>query len=192
MNLKNKAYYFLFLIAVLLNFSCQQRNSKSEIEIYTIKSSENENISVSRDSKKGEIIYAPKFEVTSDLINENPIITNDEILCLDIVSGKIELSSDAINKIVALNPSMKHGIKFAICQNKEPIFTGYFWSSFSSYGSNWNCIEYKHTEKATKPLKLNIYKGNGIDATKREKIDFRNYPKLLQYFQDSGKVGCTK
>lgn len=192
MNLKNKTYYFLFLIAVLLNFSCQQRNSKSEIEIYTIKSSGNENIGVSRDSTKGEIIYAPKFEVTSDLINENPIITNDEILCLDTVSGKIELSADAINKIIALNPSMKHGIKFAICQNKEPIFTGYFWSSFSSYGSNWNCIEYKHTEKATKPLKLNIYKGNGIDAAKREKIDFSNYPKLLRYFQDSSKVGCTK
>lgn len=192
MNLQNKLTNFLLLlIVILINFSCQDKSKKSEIEIYTLKSGDTKT-EVLYDSIQKEFLYAPKFEVSQDLLDEKPLILGEEILCLDIVSGKIELSAEAINKIVALHPSMKHGIKFAICQNKEPIFTGYFWSNFSSYGSNWHCIEYKHTEKATKPLKLNIYKGNGIDATKREKINFSNYPKLLRYFQDSGKVGCAK
>jgi len=192
MNLQNKfTNVFSLFIVILINFSCQEKSKKSEIEIYTLKS-ENEKPEVLYDSIQKEFLYAPKFEVSQNLLNEKPLIIGDEILCLDTVSGKIELSAEAINRIVALNPSMKHGIKFAICKNKEPLFTGYFWSSLSSYGSTWNCIEYNHTKKAVEPTKFGIYKGNGINPTKREKIDFTNYPILLKDFQDSGKVGCVK
>lgn len=192
MNLQNKfTNVFSLFIVILINFSCQEKSKKSEIEIYTLKS-ENEKTEVLYDSIQKEFLYAPKFEVSQNLLNEKPLIIGDEILCLDTVSGKIELSAEAINRIVALNPSMKHGIKFVICKNKEPLFTGYFWSSLSSYGSTWNCIEYNHTKKAVEPTKFGIYKGNGIDPTKREKIDFTNYPILLKDFQDSGKVGCVK
>jgi len=88
-------------------------------------------------------------------------------LCLDTISGKIELTAEAINKIVDLKSSMKHGIKFVICQDKEPLSTGYFWSSLSSYGSTWNCIEYNHSKKVSSSTKLNIYMGNGMNFSKR-------------------------
>ncbi|OYQ47948.1 hypothetical protein [Flavobacterium aurantiibacter] len=85
---------------------------------------------------------------------------------------------------------MKEGIKFAICQNKKPLFTGYFWSSFSSYGSNWNSIEYNHTKKVSVPTNLKIFKGNGIDASKRKKISFANYKELVQILKQSERIGC--
>jgi len=191
MNLKNKLTKLaILIIVVLINFSCQEKIKSSNIEIFTLKSQE-EKLEVPYDSVKKEFLYAPKFEVAKNLLNEKPLITDDEILCLDTVSGKIELSAEAINKIVNLRPSMKHGIKFAICKNKEPLFTGYFWSSFSSYGSNWNCIEYNHNKKVTAPVKLNIYKGNGLNPSKREKIDFKLYPELLSNVIESGKIDCS-
>jgi hypothetical protein len=139
-----------------------------------------------------EFLYAPKFNVTQDLLNEKPLITDKEILCLDTISGKIELTAEAINKIVDLKSSMKPGIKFVICQNKEPLFTGYFWSSLSSYGSTWNCIEYNHSKKVSSSTKLNIYKGNGMSISKREKINFNSYPELVRYLTESNKLECNK
>ena len=64
-------------------------------------------------------LYAPKFNVTQDLLNEKPLITDKEILCLDTISGKIELTAEAINKIVDLKSSMKHGIKSSFVKIKN-------------------------------------------------------------------------
>lgn len=188
---KNLSKFIFFIVATSLNFSCQEKTKLSNLEIYTLKA-ENVEIEVPYDSVSKEFIYAPKFAVSESLLNAKPLIVDEEIICLDTVSGKIELSTEAINKIINLRPSMKHGIKFAICKNKEPLFTGYFWSSFSSYGSTWNCIEYNHNKKVTSPVKLNIYKGNGLNASKREKIDFKIYPELLLNVIHSGKIDCSK
>lgn len=191
MNLKNRLKNVVLLFIIVFNFSCQEEKEKNKIEIFTLKS-ESELANIPYDSIQKEFLYAPEFEVRQNELNENPLITSKEILCIDTISGKIELSAEGFNKIVELNSSMKHGIKFAICNNKEPLFTGYFWSSYSSYGSTWNCIEYKHTEKASKPVKLNIYKGNGMNPTKREKIDFKQYPKLLKSIREAGKIDCVE
>lgn len=189
MNLKNNVKDVLLLFIIVFSFSCQEE--KNKIEIYTLKS-DSELANIPYDSIQKEFLYAPEFEVKQNELNENPLITNEEILCIDIISGKIELSAEGVNKIIELNSSMKHGIKFAICNNKEPLFTGYFWSSYSSYGSTWNCIEYKHTEKVSKSVKLNIYKGNGINPTKREKIDFKKHPNFLKSIQGAGKIDCLE
>lgn len=185
---KNKLLSIILFFIIFSIYSCQKKDD-SKIEIYTIKSL-NESKEPIYDSLQKEFLYAPKFEATEDLLNSTPLIVNEDILCLDTISGQIKLSANAINKIVSLKPSMKEGIKFVICNNKKPLFTGYFWSSFSSYGSMWNSIEYNHTEIASQPTKLNIYKGNGIDASKREKINFANYKELVQMLTESGKMEC--
>ena len=59
-----------------------------------------------------EFLYSPEFEVRQNELNENPLITSEEILCIDTISGNIELSAEGINKIVELNSSMKHGVMF--------------------------------------------------------------------------------
>lgn len=191
MDHKNKISKFIILIviSILFNFSCQQKSNISKIEIYTINEQSLDKEDV-LDSINKKIIYAPKFEVSENMLSKTPLILNEEIICIDTISSKIKLSADAINKIVTIKPSMKHGIKFAICNNRKPIMTGYFWSSFSSYGSTWNCIEYNHTEKLNKTMSLNFYKGNGMDASKREKINFANYKDIVKIFKESGRIEC--
>ncbi|NDJ00138.1 hypothetical protein GWA97_13700 [Flavobacterium sp. LaA7.5] len=187
MNLNKIIKYVIALSIVALNFSCQNKDESSKIEIYTLKS-EVESEKEIYDSIQKEWVYAPEFEVTQNLLNENPLILNEEILCIDTISGRIKLSVVAINKIIALPASMKKGIKFAICKDKKPLLVGYFWSSLSSYGSTWNCIEYDHTKEVESEMFLNMYKGNGIDASKREKINFNNYPELLETLEKSERL----
>ncbi len=187
MHQKNRLPSTILFLIIVAIYSCQKKDN-SQIEIYTITSAK-ETKEPAYDSLRKEFLYAPKFEATEEMLDSVPLIINDDIICLDTISGQIKLSANAINKIVSLKPSMKEGIKFAICKNKRPLFTGYFWSSFSSYGSMWNSIEYNHIEKASQPAKLNIYKGNGIDASKREKINFANYKELVQILKESDRIG---
>jgi len=190
MCLKKISKYICILCITIFSFSCTNITEASKIEIYTFKE-QNEVVNDVYYSVKKEIIYAPKFEAVQNSISKNPLILNEEILCVDTALGKIRLSAEAINKIVTIKPSMKHGLKFVICKDKKPLITGYFWSSLSSYGSTWNCIEYNHTEKVKHPTDLNMYKGNGINALNREKINFNDYAELIQSLGRSGKLDCS-
>lgn len=181
---KNKLQSIIIFFILFVLHSCEK---KDEIEIYTIAYDSKPKQPI-YDSLHKDLLYAPKFEVKETELNDIPLIINDEIICLDTITGQIKLSADAINKIISLKPSMKEGIKFAICQNKKPLFTGYFWSTLSSYGSNWNSIEYNHTIKVSAPTNLKIFKGNGIDASKREKISFANYKELVQILKQSERM----
>jgi len=186
---KQNNYIIVLIVILFLNICCQNKSIKPEIEIYTIK--ENfQNIEEKYDSLKKELIYAPEFTVTKDMLNSEPLITDKEILCIDTILGKIKLSENAVNKIVDLNPSMKYGVKFVICKDKEPLLTGYFWSSFSSYGSKWNCIEYDHTKKVSEPVELIMYKGNGLNYANNEKINFSNYSELIKTLEEAKKLNC--
>ena len=174
------SFFFFF-------FSCQEKEH-AKIEIYTLRDGTIDTKSF-YDSIRQELIYAPKFEVRQSMLMENPLIMDGEILGVDTTGGNIIFTATGFNKIINLKPSMKHGIKFAICENKKPLMTGYFWSSLSSYGSTWNCIEYNHLAKTDKsPKRLKIYRGNGIDITKREKINFKDYPELLKALAKTNRI----
>ncbi len=211
-QIKSNSHILLSCLVFILISSCKRTNNKDLIEIFILKERVKSDEGVpyinldtnkvfnknelkkekelpNYDTIKKEFIYAGRFDVDIKQIKENPFINNDEIIMLDTVSGKIKLSANAINKIISLKPSMKEGIQFVICKNKKPLFTGYFWSSFSSYGSTWNCIEYDHTLKTEKPVVLNMYRGNGIDALKRQKIDFNKYHEILNVLSEDEKIG---
>lgn len=186
--------HIIYLLSILMIIvSCNREDNKPKIEVYTFKNFQppvTDNLQY--DTLNKEIIYAGKFEVSAGDLNSSPLIHNEDVLELDTISGTIKLSATAINKIVSLEPSMKFGIPFAIFIDKEPVFSGYFWSSYSSYGSSWNCIEYNHTENVTDSKCLDIYKGNGIDALKREKVIYKNYPKLINSFKNSHRLKVKK
>lgn len=189
MNLRNKISVFLLSAIGLFSNSCEKASEHSKLEIYTLRPNKEINAKA-YDSLNKEIVYAPQFDVDITDLNKEPLISDEEIICVDTLSGKIRLNAEAVNKIVSLPNSMKHGIKFAICINRKPVTTGYFWSSFSSYGSSWNCIEFNHTEKVDSAQLLAIYKGNGLNASKREKFNFKKYPELLNSLMKLEKLGC--
>ncbi|MEN2399120.1 hypothetical protein GKZ90_0004995 [Flavobacterium sp. MC2016-06] len=137
------------------------------------------------DTIKKEFIYAGRFEVNSNQIELNPLINDSEIINLNVQSSNLKFSESAIKKIKKLKAPMQNGIQFVICDNKKPLFSGYFWNSYSSYGSTWNCIEYNNI-KINEELK--IYKGNGIDATKRISINFADSKELIDAFRATNRL----
>lgn len=139
------------------------------------------------DTIKHEFIFAGKFEVKESQINKDPFIFDAEIESLDIVNGKILFSESGYKKIKAIKPDMIHGVQFVICNNKKPIFTGYFWNKYSSYVSTWNCLEYDHFDKKA-GNQLEIYKGNGIDKIHKSKIDFNQYKDFVNAFKESNRL----
>ena len=206
---KNINKGFILFLFISLNFiSCNKKSDEHSIEIYLLNDriKSNDGIPISKikdfkkmdtiflksisnianyDTKTKEFIYAGKFEVNSEQINSSPLITNNEITNFNLKTNKIELSTSGATKIMNLKPSMKNGIQFVICDNKKPLLTGYFWSSYSSYGSTWNCIEFDQTSVNKK---LNLYKGNGIDVTKRTHIDFNNFKEFVKVFKQTNKL----
>lgn len=195
----NKILIFLILVSLT---SCTK--TKDSIEIYLLKNriKSNEGISISGktinmsdtndiksitsyDTVKKEFIYAGKFEVNSKYLNDSPLITDSEIISLNLKKGTIKLSKTGIEKIDKLRIPVKEGTQFAICVNKKPLLTGYFWNFFSSYGSTWNCIE-SINPKIKDELK--IYKGSGIDATKRTSVSFDNAQELVKTFRITNRL----
>lgn len=202
-------YKLSILLLICVIFSCKKQDKKSIVEIYTFKerqkiiegipykefaiktkldvSTLNDSDNLMYDTIRKEIIYAGQFDANCKELNSKPLVSDNEILVLDTIANKIKLSADAINKIAALSPSMKDGIQFVICVDKEPVLKGYFWNSFSSYGSTLNCIEY-NTDKVSSSTYLKMYKGNGIDASKREKIKYNHYPKLISVLDKTDRI----
>lgn len=197
------------ILSILLILSlCSCVETKHSIEIYLLKErvKSNEGVPVAEikdfnkmdtislkaigktanyDNIKKEFIYAGRFEVNSNLIDSTPLIYDSEIINLNTQKGNLKFSESAIKKIKELKAPMQNGIQFVICDNKKPLLTGYFWNSYSSYGSTWNCIEYNNIKVKDE---LKIYKGNGIDATKRTSIDFSKSIELIEAFRITNRL----
>lgn len=184
MFLVRKGLIIIVLVIISLFWSCRGQN-QAAIEIYLVNRSNYESV---YDNSKNEFIYADKFEAAKNDLKTFPLISESEIINIDTVAGTINLSKSGVDKIIKLQPNMKHGIPFAICVNRVPVFTGYFWSTFSSYGSTWNCIQYNHTEVVQSPTDLLLYKGNGLNASRREKIKFSDYPELIHSLAENQKI----
>lgn len=200
----NKILIFLIFVSLI---SCIK--TKDSIEIYLLKEriKSKEGISISEikknskidyitdiksaakvanyDTVKKEFIYAGQFEVDSNYLNDKPLINNAEIINLNLKNGSIQFSESGIEKIAKLKISVQHGTQFAICVNKKPLLTGYFWNFYSSYGSTWNCIE-SNNPKIKDQLK--IYRGNGIDATKKISVNFDNSQELIKAFRITNRL----
>lgn len=104
----------------------------------------------------------------------------------------IGFSKSGASKIYSLpGTHMKDGIQFVITDNKIPVFGGYFWNDYSSYGSDWNCISYTHKVEFEKPrefLEHCIYKGKGMGYWKENRINFNQYPEFTKALRESGKL----
>jgi hypothetical protein len=204
--------YFLLAFTILF-FSCKKDDN---VEIYLLKErKENKfGVEISKlkeyskregyefknfgeyttiDTINKKILFASDFDFLANDLEAKPFITNDEILKLDTIKGKIEFSNSGGRKLLGLKPNLRNGKQFIITVNKNPVFSGYVWSPYSSNGANWFCIQYEDTQTA-KDTTLNnykflFYKGLGTsDPKKREKIDFEKYPELLEAFKESDRL----
>lgn len=143
------------------------------------------------DTINKKIIFAGEFDIYNSNLEDKPFIEDNEFEYLDLKNNKIKFSESAVEKILSLKASMREGIQFVVTDNKKPVFGGYFWNSFSSFGSDWNCISFVHDIKERpEKEKFNhiLYKGNGMGFWLDNHIDLNKYPQFLRALEETQKI----
>lgn len=143
------------------------------------------------DTVKKQLIYGGKFVVNLKDIQKEPLITNDEILNLDLEKSELILSNSARNKISQIKPSMKYGVQFVILVNKKPCLTGYFRSNISSYIYNWNYIGYDYYNnniEAKRDENFVIRQNADYEKWKPVLTNLKNYPALIVAMKNSNRL----
>jgi hypothetical protein len=148
-------------------------------------------INCSFDTVKKQLIYGGKFVVNLKDIQKEPLITNDEILNLDLEKSELILSNSARKKISQIKPSMKYGVQFVILVNKKPCLTGYFRSNISSYIYNWNYISYDYYNnniEANRDENFVIRQNADYEKWKPILTNLKNYPELIVAMKNSNRL----
>lgn len=119
----------LLLLCSFIPTSCKKETTKSgkEIEIYLLKSYIREtNGSISNNSL---------------VLEDNALVKYVDILWYDSDTHIFKISSKTANWLNDFEHNQIHGKAFAVAINKDIIYTGYFWASFSSSSCSWVVID---------------------------------------------------
>lgn len=139
------------------------------------------------DTVKRDFILAGSFDAKYNQLKKEPFILDSEIELLDTIKSQIHLTPSGFKKVKELKPDMIHGIQFVVCSNKIPVFTGYFWSKYSSHMSTWNCVEYDHlVTSGNNPLKL--FKGEGANLPNKSKIHFKEFKYFVEALKKTNRL----
>jgi hypothetical protein len=202
------------LISIVFLSSCVQKDEKANIEIFLLNerpvtqegisykellinevvnekfASEIDTSLVRYDTLKSEFIYAGSFDAVKKVFLKKPFIESSEIIGFNSDKNTFFFSKSAAEKINSLKPSMRFGVPFVICENGKPFFTGYFWSTYSSYGSTWYCIKFDHMQKKySNNNTFSLFKGSGLRSPRD--VDMKNdseRQKIINIFQKSDKI----
>lgn len=74
-------------------------------------------------------------------LNDTALIKDSEILSYDQVNYTFKISAKKANWLNDFEKNATHGKAFALTVDKNVIYTGYFWASFSSSMVDWVVID---------------------------------------------------
>jgi hypothetical protein len=206
----------LISIFVIICLASCESKADSNIEIYLVKDrkahidglnivdvqnfAKKEGINLSEfdypttfDTLTKTLYFASNFKYSTNDLENQPFIKNDEFESLDIEKGIIRIRKDGGLKILKLKPNLRNGRQFVITINKEPVMNGYFYNPYSSNGSTWYTIQYDDFKTVNntilKSYEFSFFKGDGTsNKSNRKEIKFDNYPKLIKALQKSGRL----
>jgi hypothetical protein len=122
----------VILFIVLLTGGCEKYKSERDpgygLEFHRIK-----------DFQKEDSGF--KIINSSVTISDSVIIYYDEIVSYNPENYTFTVTGDCANRLNDFELNQIHGTPFAVTVNKQVIYTGYFWCSFSSTGVNWITID---------------------------------------------------
>lgn len=200
------------LLFVSFLFSC--KNHEENIEIYLLKNrvrttegipvleyvklkniKYNKNLEnvkdCNYDSISKQFIYGGKFTVNKENLESKPLITDKDILKLNLKKSEFIFSEIGKQKITQLKPNMKSGIQFVICVNKQPYLTGYFRSNISSNIYNWNYIGYDYFEHKIATIHdkdFVIRQNEGYEKWKPTLCNLNQYSELVSAFRNTNRI----
>jgi hypothetical protein len=205
-----KQTLILFLI-LTFTLSCDM-NDKDEIELFLlnkriesfegipiiehdsfIKTEKNLELAkyINIDTITNHWIFGGKYDVELTDLNQNPLISDNEIIGINIQKSELILSNSGKAKIKQLKPNMKHGIQFVICVNRQPYLTGYFRSNISSNIYNWNYIGYDYIEhkfETNNDKNFVIRQNDGYEKWKPILCNLNQYPELVSAFRNTNRI----
>jgi len=112
--------------------------------------------------------------------NNEPVITDEDIVWYEAYFSRIKLTERGIEKIKALRVGV-YGEPFTIMIGETEIFRGAFWTPISSVGYSGIIIEQPMGQTDVIQLQRGYPPGTGD-------IDPRSDPRITAYFQSIGKL----
>jgi hypothetical protein len=149
----------LLVLLCLLMSGCELGKDVGEVELYLLESYE---------TLEGSC----EIKNSSVVTRESPLVTYEDFLTYNADEFFFMITDEAKESIQSLQHSVR-GLAFAITSDREVVYTGYFWPSYSSLGCNWVVID-----------RLG-YPGYPEGS---EIIDHRNDRRILDQFRRDGKL----
>lgn len=118
-------------------------------------------------------------------LSDSVIISYDEIKSYNSDTYTFTVTDNCADRLNDFENSHIHGMPFAVTVNKEVIYTGYFWCSFSSASVDWITIDplnYSGNNQLRVSLGYpGLFDGDYIP-------DNRNDPRILDFLRVDGKL----
>jgi len=201
---------FPYLIFLLILSSCQKKN-QDVIEIYLTKEriphkigipfhemskyididiTDNgfgryDNFFVSYDTIGKDFIFLGEFDIKRENLEEEPFITNDEIIGFDFEKSNLILSGKSYEKFSSEIPPLS---QFIVCINNKPTIGGYLLSPMSSaYLENYAIYYFNYTKEYKKDtIELSLFLGKKFEGVEIPEFKTSN-PEFYQVFQTRNK-----
>ncbi len=125
-----------------------------------------------------------KIHESSILWDSNVYLSYDDLESYDRDSYSFKLSEEAIEFLDNQEFNV-HGTGFVVVAGEDPVYTGYFWPSYSSMSCDWLVAD-PLMAGITGELRMRLgYPGGGLDGLIPDK---RNKDIILDIFRRDGKL----
>ncbi len=115
---------------------------------------------------------------------DTPILAIDDIISYDWETHAITLTDAAYERLAQLQVLVAPGVPFVVCIDREPIYRGAFWASFSSASFDGIAIVLPPGEE--RPIRIQLGYPESPDLFTGE--DLRADPRILQALAETGKL----
>jgi len=187
---KMKSFRLTIGILALLLVLAGCNNSSKDIPINAQTSLPTENTSSVSDNEfsiyllEGEI--APEdidIQGTPELEDE-PLISIDDIVRYDKATHEIQLTDEGYEKIYKLSIPT-NGKAFVVCVNGERIYSGAFWAAYSSLSFDGIIIDPLLVTKENPVIQITLgYPGSSFFQGE----DLRSDSRIMQVLEEAGKI----
>lgn len=117
-------------------------------------------------------------------LEDTPILSIDDIVTYDWETHEIQLTDSASERVTRLEGLMLGGLPFAVCVGREPVYSGAFWTSYSSAVFDGTLIDV-YPAKFGQPVPIRLgYPSPEWFAGE----DLRSDPRIFRSLKEAGKL----
>lgn len=118
-------------------------------------------------------------------LEEVPILSIDDIVMYTWETHQIELTDPARQRVARLKVPVQTGAPFVVCVGAERVYSGAFWTSFSSMSFHGIVIDTLLARMDGQPVRIQLgYPSRSM----LEGEDLRSDPRILRSLRKAGKL----